>query len=224
MRRCLLAPFCAAGFLIMGAVGSYAADFPQTPPPPAYWSPAPVNQWTGFYVGANLGYGWVDVGASGFSNTLEGVIGGGQIGVNWQIDSLVLGIEGDFQGTDENRSDTFSISGIDYTVDQDIPWFATLRGRIGYAVGPWLFYFTGGGAWQNYKLSVSALGTSVSDNTTKPAWTIGGGLEWMFAPQWSTQFEYLYMDTSDTSVTLFGTTFTGQAKNNIIRMGVNYHF
>jgi outer membrane immunogenic protein len=87
-----------------------------------------------------------------------------------------------------------------------------------------MFYLTGGGAWKNYKLSVSAPGGSVSDNETKTAWSIGGGAEWMFAPKWSAKLEYLYMDTGDTSVTLLGTTFTGHAQNNIVRVGVNYHF
>jgi len=46
----------------------------------------------------------------------------------------------------------------------------------------------------------------------------------MFVPRWSAKLEYLYMDTSDTSVTLFGTNFTGHAQDNIVRAGVNYHF
>ncbi len=46
----------------------------------------------------------------------------------------------------------------------------------------------------------------------------------MFAPNWSTKLEYLYMDTGNTDVTLFGTTYNGRAKNNIVRAGLNYHF
>jgi len=64
----------------------------------------------------------------------------------------------------------------------------------------------------------------VEDNTTKSGWTIGAGAEWMFDPHWSAKLEYVYMDTGDTDVTLFGTTFTGRAKNNVVRGGVNYHF
>ena len=218
MRGFGFASLCTATFLAIGVASGSAADLPMKAPP--YLAPAPVTLWNGFYIGANVGYGWADVGTSGFSNNLDGVIGGGQIGYNWQTGPLVFGVEGDFQGSGESRTDTGGI----FTVDQDIPWFATLRGRIGYAAGPWLLYATGGAAWENYKLSVSALGTSVSDNTTKTAWTVGGGVEWMFVPQWSAKLEYLYMDTDDTSVTLFGTTFTGHAKNNIVRVGVNYHF
>ena len=213
----------ASTILMVAASSAFAADLPVKAPPSMIQQES-VTTWTGFYVGANLGYGWANVGTSGVSNDLTGVIGGGQLGYNWQTGPLVFGIEGDFQGSGESRSDSATILGTTFAVDQKIPWFATLRGRIGYAWGPAMLYFTGGASWQNYKLSVSALGTTVSDDSTKTGWTLGGGGEWMFAPQWSAKVEYLYMDTGDTDVTLFGTTFTGRAKNNVIRAGVNYHF
>lgn len=87
-----------------------------------------------------------------------------------------------------------------------------------------MFYGTAGVGWVNYKLTVSSAGTSVSDNTTKAAFAVGGGVEWMFMPRWSAKLEYLYMDTGNTNVTLFGTTFSGRAKDNLVRVGVNYHF
>ncbi len=210
--------------ILVGGLGSsaLAADLPvKAPPAPVV---APVTSWTGFYIGGNVGYGWANVGVDGVSNDLTGVIGGGQLGYNWQTGPVVFGVEGDFQGADESRTDTVTSLGVAFTVDQQIQWFATLRGRLGYAWGPAMLYVTGGAAWQNYKLSVSALGTSVSDDKTRTGWTVGGGGEWMFAPNWSAKLEYLYMDTGDTDVTLFGTTFSGRAKNNIVRVGVNYHF
>lgn len=215
----------AMAALTVAALGcpAFAADLPVKAPPPVQQEV--VTTWTGFYLGGNVGYGWANVGATGgASSDLDGIIGGGQLGYNWQTGPLVIGIEGDFQGADESRSDTTIIGGVPYTVDQNIQWFATLRGRIGYAWGPAMLYFTGGGSWQNYKLSVSALGSTVDDNTTKSGWTIGGGGEWMFTPHWSAKLEYLYMDTGDTDVTLFGNTFSARAKNNIVRVGLNYHF
>lgn len=210
--------------ILVGGLGSsaMAADLPVKAPAPQVV--APTTTWTGFYIGGNVGYGWADVGVEGASNNLTGVIGGGQLGYNWQTGPVVFGVEGDFQGADESRTDTVTALGVAFTVDQHIQWFATLRGRLGYSWGPAMLYVTGGAAWQNYKLSVSALGTSVSDDTTRTGWTVGGGGEWMFAPNWSAKLEYLYMDTGDTDVTLFGDTFTGHAKNNIVRVGVNYHF
>ena len=157
-------------------------------------SPAPVMTWTGFYIGVNVGYGWANVGSASFSNDLDGIIGGGQIGYNHQIGQFALGVEGDFRLSGEDRTDSGTVLGIAFTVDQNIQWFGTLRGRIGYAFGPWMIFATGGAAWQNYELSVSVLGTTASDDTTNLGWTVGGGAEWMFAPQWSAKIEYLYMD------------------------------
>jgi opacity protein-like surface antigen len=66
--------------------------------------------------------------------------------------------------------------------------------------------------------------TTVSSDATRAAWTVGGGVEWLFAPRWSTKLEYLYVDTDSVSVTLFGVPFTGRARDHIVRAGVNYHF
>jgi outer membrane immunogenic protein len=219
MRRFVVA---LLGATALGGA-ALAADMPVKAPVPIV-PIAPPMTWTGFYAGVNLGYGWADVSTDVTSSDLTGVIGGGQVGYNWQTGPLVLGIEGDFQGSGQNKSDSGTFGGVPFTVDQKLPWFATLRGRLGYAAGPWLFYGTGGAAWANYKLSITALGVTASDDSTRTAWTAGGGVEWMFLPKWSAKLEYLYIDTGDTSVTLFGTTFTGRAKDNIVRAGVNYHF
>jgi outer membrane immunogenic protein len=209
--------------LLSAIVGSsaFAADMPTKASPPLL-SPAPVMTWTGFYVGLNAGYGWANTSVTGAatSSNLTGFVGGGQIGYNWQVGSLVLGLEGDFQGTGQ----TNSASALGVTVEQKLPWFATARGRLGYSFGPWMLYATGGAAWVNYKLSATALGTTVSDNDTKTAWTIGGGVEWMFMPRWSIKAEYLYLDTGTTTVTLFGVPISGRAKDSVARLGVNYHF
>jgi outer membrane immunogenic protein len=216
MRKLAIAAVVAAAF----GSSAFAADLPVKAPRSMMTQESAMS-WTGFYVGANLGYGWASASIPGVgSNDLTGIVGGGQLGYNWQTGPLVFGVEGDFQGTGESRSDT----ALGVTVDQKLPWFATARGRLGYAWGPAMLYVTGGGAWVNYKIDATAGGLSASSNTTQFAWTVGGGVEWMFAPNWSTKLEYLYMDTGDTDVTLFGTTFTGRAKNNVVRVGVNYHF
>jgi outer membrane immunogenic protein len=209
--------------LLSAIVGSsaFAADMPTKASQPLL-NPAPVMTWTGFYVGLNAGYGWANTsvtGAAGSSN-LNGFVGGGQIGYNWQVGALVLGLEADLQGTGQTNSAT----ALGITVEQKLPWFATARGRLGYSFGPWMLYATGGAAWVNYKLSATSLGTTVSDNATKAAWTIGGGMEWMFMPSWSIKAEYLYLDTGTTTVTLFGVPISGRAKDSVARLGVNYHF
>jgi outer membrane immunogenic protein len=210
-----------AGLTLVAVGPALAADLPVKSAPLA---PTPTSSWTGVYVGANVGYAWGTGSSGGISDDMNGVIGGGQLGYNWQSGPLVLGVEGDIQASGQKNSDTATLAGIRFTLDREVPWFATLRGRIGYASGPWLIYGTGGAAWGNYKITISALGTSASDDTTKTAWTGGGGVEWMFAPKWSAKLEYLYIDTGNTDVTLFGTTFSGRLQDNVVRAGVNYHF
>ena len=136
----------------------------------------------------------------------------------------MLGLEGDFQGSAQSSSDNFTIGGTAFAVGQKIQDFGTVRGRIGYAFDRFMVYATGGWAYLNYQMNVSALGTTVSSNASSNAWTAGGGVEWMFAPNWSTKLEYLYIDTGSTSVTLFGVPFNARASDNIVRLGLNYHF
>jgi outer membrane immunogenic protein len=209
--------------IIAACSSAYAADLPRKAPVQPI-TPPPLYTWTGFYVGVNLGGAWTNTSSGTIDSDLSGVIGGGQIGYNWQAGQILLGIEGDFQGSGQSGSGSTTIGGVTFATDSKIPWFATLRGRLGYVNGPWLIYATGGAAWLKYELDVSALGASVSDHTTQSAWTVGGGVEWMFFPKWSAKLEYLYIDTDSTSVTLFGTTFDARAKQNIVRAGVNYHF
>ena len=218
LKRASLLAVLAAAFLSSTAL---AADLWTKAP--AYMPPA-VPLWAGFYAGLNAGGSWATVETPFSSSNLSGLLGGGQLGYNWQANQVVFGIEGDFQGSTQSTSNSGVIAGIPFTVDQKLPWFATFRGRLGFGLGSWLLYVTGGAAWMNYQMDVSALGGAVSDHTMKAAWTVGGGVEWMFEPHWSARLEYLYLDSSDTSVTLFGTTFTGHAKDNIVRLGVNYHF
>jgi outer membrane immunogenic protein len=222
----LSAALLAGGALIASASLASAADLPARPRAVAapVFAPAPVYTWTGFYVGGNVGYAWSNSSVTSFTSNLEGVTGGGQLGYNWQTGNLLLGIEGDFQGSGQYDSSTGTVGGTTVTVERRIPWYATLRGRVGVTNGPWLFYFTGGGAWLNNQLSTTAGGVTVSDNSTTTAWTIGGGAEWMFAPRWSAKLEYLYLRGREQSVTVGGNTYSGRAEDNVVRVGLNYHF
>ena len=221
-RRIILPSLLAGALSAVGMASAFAADMPMkyAPTPVA----VPMLSWTGFYAGLNAGYGWASVGDTVGSNDLGGFVGGGQLGYNWQTGPVVFGLEGDFQGSSQSRSDNGVIGGVPFTVEQKMPWLATARGRIGYAFDSVMVYATGGAAWIDYKLTVSAPGGSVSDSATKSAWTAGGGVEWMLMPKWSAKVEYLYIDTGDTTVTLLGVPFVGHAKENLVRVGLNYHF
>jgi outer membrane immunogenic protein len=146
--------------------------------------------------------------AEAFFLSPRGFDAGGIIGYNWQFGSWVAGFDADIQGS----------SGSGYltcvavcngagatTIDQKLPWFGTVRGRLGYAVGPALFYATGGAAYGEVKESFTqtAAGgatTSPSFSHTKSGFAIGGGIEsrldifGLLGPEWTTRTEYLYMD------------------------------
>jgi len=211
---------CAAG-LIAGSAAS-AADLPRKSLPYSAPSYAPV--WSGFYAGANAGYGWATFDNGFGTDNMKGFAGGLQAGYNWQISSFVLGVVGDIQYSAQKRTETATVAGVVFTGEEKIPWFGTARGRVGYAFDSVLIYGTGGAAWSNFKASISALGATVSTETTKMGWTAGGGVEWMFMPRWSVKAEYLYIDSGSTSLTIAGVTGSGKLKDQIARIGVNYHF
>lgn len=208
---------CAVSVIASSA--AIAADMPVKGRSYAPVSYGPV--WTGFYAGLNAGYGWASwTPPGGGSLDMKGFLGGGQLGYNWQIGSFVLGAEGDLQYSAQKQTDT--TAGV--TSEAKIPWFGTARGRVGYAFDSFMVYATGGAAWTNFKVSASALGLTVSTETTKAGWTAGGGVEWMFMPRWSVKAEYLYIDSGTTSLTVAGLTASGKLKDSIARIGVNYHF
>jgi outer membrane immunogenic protein len=223
MKRAIAAAFIAA---TLASLPAAAADLPRAvPSAPAVFVPA--FTWTGFYLGANGGYGWgrINDASNTLSTDLNGGLVGGQVGYNWQTGNWVWGVEGDIQASWQEESASATVAGVGLvTVKGEFPWFATLRGRLGYAWDRHLLYATGGVAWITTKLSLPALATTVSSDDTKAAWTVGGGWEWMFYDRWSARLEYLYMDTGNTSVTLFGVTANGDGHNHIVRAGINYHF
>jgi outer membrane immunogenic protein len=263
MRRILLAFATATVFAVASLATVLAADLPRPiykappPPPPAY-------NWTGFYLGANFGGGWGHEShelfngipgnsEGGFTHDPNGVIGGGQIGYNWQFapwfgwsTGTVLGIEADFQGSsqksDVNGSFTDPIFGpVTFTggVEDKLEWFGTVRGRAGIAFDRVLWYGTGGWAFGQAKLGEGTLissnaggpiaGTAFStSNNMDGGWTVGGGIEWAFLDNWTAKVEYLYIDfgTRD-NVAIPGGPFiitNGHFIDNIARGGVNYKF
>lgn len=138
-----------------------------------------LYNWSGIYIGGNGGFGWGSSTATttisgGFLNGATGSGGvsgngglaGGQIGLNWQINQLVLGIEGDMQWSNQrNTTNTVSCFGFcTFTETAAIDWFGTARARIGVALDRVLLYGTGGAAFANWsdKLSASAFGTSAN--------------------------------------------------------------
>lgn len=212
----------ACAVCTIAASAANAADIPRKALP--YSAPIYAPVWTGFYAGVNAGYGWATFDDGVSTSKMNGFIGGGQLGYNWQISSFVLGVEGDMQYSAQKRTETAVIGGVTFTGEAKVPWFGTARGRVGYAFDNFLIYATGGAAWTNLKASISALGLTASTDTTKMGWTAGAGVEWMIMPRWSVKAEYLYIDSGTTTLTVAGVSASGKLKDNIARLGLNYHF
>lgn len=248
MKKLLL---ITTAFVAVGAVATmmgaaFAADLPNIKGPPVY-APPPVWSWTGCHVGANLGYGWQrnhaydpNVPADAGTDTGDGIVGGGQLGCDYQVGSLVLGIQGSFDGAGVKGSHLYPGSSTE-TLGFNTSWLATETGRIGYAVLPQaLLYFKGGLAearigYTDVDPTLSATSPYWgSASATRIGWTIGGGVEYALTPNWSIFVEYDYMDFGSHNTTLAytspipaaATPYTYNETHNLqtILAGVNYKF
>jgi outer membrane immunogenic protein len=238
MKKILLA---AAGLFAISALApAMAADLaarPYTKAPAA----AVVLSWTGFYVGAEGGGGWAKDdwtlplagGITAARTDISGATAGGVIGYNWQMPSnVVLGIEGNLDWADIAGTST-CISNPALTCRSRLDATYTVTGRLGYAFSSALLYVKGGGAWTNDKYTVITTATGAlleSGSASRDGWTVGAGLEYMFAPNWSAKVEYDYYDFGNKStllVTPAGVgldTVNSKLTVNTVKAGVNYHF
>lgn len=226
MKRLTLAVLAGLTAATM-AVPSFAADLPR----PAYKAPiytAPLFSWTGFYVGANIGYGWGTTnwtvpatGATTGNFNTKGWLGGVTLGYNFQGGNFVYGIEGDW-ALSENRGTDTATCGPAGCETRNL-WFATVRGRLGYAFDRFLPYITGGLAVASIKMI-----PPFSDGTkqTKFGWTLGAGLEYAFLGAWSAKIEYLYADLGKAtcSAATCGLDTDVSWRSSFVRAGVNYRF
>jgi outer membrane immunogenic protein len=237
----------SAGIGLLALTGAAAAaDLPVKAP--VYKAPPVVVDpwtWTGFYIGVNVGYSWgksetdatftnnttgvlLAAGSSDFK--LNGAIGGGQIGANWQNGIWVIGGEADIQWSGQKGSTTFSCPtpaiggpcntltfgpgfGVSPTAafDQKLEWFGTVRARLGVTPAPTvLLYVTGGWAFgeiqtdgviSGFSGAGVAVSSAFSHSTTKSGWTVGGGIEGRLSGNWTGKIEYLYMDLGSVSGT-----------------------
>ncbi len=253
---------------------AHAADIPIEYTPPV--ALPVVYDWTGVYIGVNAGYGWGDFGfGSGsadfpigfefggeafegrfglpnFSADANGWLGGLQIGGNWQVNQIVLGLEADFQWTGMDTGTTIWTGDVadfpnldapdfdefDVSTSAELEWFGTVRGRIGYAMDRWLIYGTGGLAYGRGETTISiagidgndTLGTvSASDNQGHIGWTLGAGVEAAITDNLTFKAEYLYVDLGSET---YQFNFRGGASAtqdvdfdaHIVRAGLNWRF
>lgn len=221
-----------AAMIIVGAAGSaWAADIsaPRPVGKAAVVPPPAVYNWTGFYIGGNVGYGWgrvtVDASLGGFSGSasedLRGVIGGGLVGFNWQSGMFVGGIEADYQWSDQKFSGT-DIFGVPFT--DRISAFATVRGRAGVAIDNVYIYGTGGYAHFQFKSEELLGGVTFSQTSNQGGWTVGAGIDVAVVGNLIARAEYLYLRSFDKDDVIFGVPVTGHVTDNVVRGALMYKF
>ena len=240
------------------AAPALAADMPVKAPPPVAVA---VATWTGCYIGANVGWGHAKfkntdvrqvspvtgattVTFADFDYDDNGIVGGGQIGCNWQSGTWVLGVETDFQGTgiDAERyfdNAIFSVpsGAFDTDVDSKLRYFGTARARAGITVTPaTLLYVTGGFAYGRVKHSLhfpTAAGVPTAfraeASATHLGWTVGAGGEMRLGNNWSAKLEYLYVDLGNKDNLLpcacaDNARWTTDLHVHVLRFGLNYQF
>jgi len=185
-----------------------AADLPAVKSP-VLKAPAALWSWSGLYIGGHIGASLsitdiaVPLGAPIYGDNVRspGFIGGGQIGFNHQLGSVVLGVEADVSGVSSDGTNTcFAVSGdsISSTCRVRADLYTTLTGRIGYAVDRSLFYVKGGAAWTRGTVDMfvnnNPNGVFTSSNSfVTPGWTVGAGVEYALASAWSVKLEYDYL-------------------------------
>src|SRR5579883_2653295 len=184
------------GATLLFAGPALAADLPVKAP--RAMPLMPVYNWTGFYIGGNVGAAWESstitdsfFGTS-FSNNRTGFIGGGQIGYNWQVaPQFVLGGGWIIDGTDINSSSAVTVGGITISGSEKVDWLTTVAARFGYAVNNWLFYGKAGGGWVHDTATVTDVnaGISVSASDTRGGWLVGAGIEYGLTPNWTMKVE-----------------------------------
>jgi outer membrane immunogenic protein len=184
-----------------------AADLPYPVKSPPAAVPAP--SWTGFYLGGELGFGmdsvgWRNLGASAAFSPLDsltrdrgsGVIGGGQLGYNFQFDRIVLGIEGSVSAADFDRSFASPYFPATDVWSSKLTWLGAVTGRIGYGFDSWLPYIKGGVAAGNVDTTIqsNALGALPQGSAIHYGWTAGGGVEVKVTPRFSLGLEFMHTD------------------------------
>jgi outer membrane immunogenic protein len=224
-----------------------AADMPIKAPPLAV---SPAYDWSGFYVGLNGGWGWQEsrpgitlsngpVIATTPGLRASGGFGGGQAGYNWQQGPIVVGVEGDIQGSSikDSLNRVVDAAADNLLASTKTDYFGTIRGRVGAAVDHFLIYGTAGIAFAHVTNSefvsnpTTVAIASGSNSSTKTGAAFGAGAEYAINRSWSVKAEYLWIGIGGDTLALPivpppGAVTSSHLTDNfqIVRVGVNYKF
>jgi len=210
---------------------------------------APAYNWTGFYVGAHAGWARTDKrwfnpsGAALVSYDVDGVIGGGQAGFNWQTGNWVLGAEvqaswGDIRkGVPHIEQDNIFALPVNKRVGTTVDHLGTVAARGGYAFDNVLVFAKVGAAWahdvyRDFNLDTVPETLVASASGTRWGWMVGVGVEYGFAPNWSAKIEFDYLDLGTQRITLTSVpgvipatrAFDVEQTVALVKVGVNYRF
>jgi outer membrane immunogenic protein len=229
-------------------MGVPSRSYYPAPPPPA------IYDWTGFYVGGHIGGGMLvdsvsqnGVSPGGFnlvgSGNLRpaGVIGGAQIGANYEFAPWVVGVEGSWTDSAITGNTLFGCTGpcligAATGIGQErftshALWFAALTGRVGYAANDWLFYAKAGGGWMRVTYTedlltfggVTAGTQDITDNRT--GFTVGVGVELGLVENLTGKIEYDFYDFGSKNYNFNAITPVSVSSNlHTIIVGLNYKF
>lgn len=232
MRKILLTTTAVVAF---SAVAAQAADLPRRnrAPEPYYQQTVPTFTWTGFYLGANAGYGFAKftgAGATYFGSDSNAFIGL-TAGYNYQAERIVVGVEADGALTNMKGTGGAIVGPITRTSSGKVTSFGTLRGRVGYAWERALFYGTLGFAGANVKGNMLAVNAGPpvttyvgSGSDFHMGYAIGLGVEYALTRNVSAKAEYLYASVGKSNYFSAPNVVNSGVSMNILRAGVNYRF
>ena len=230
MKKFLLA---TVALVALGATApALAADLAARPYTKAPAYAAPIYNWTGLYIGGHLG-GAFSVGSSFNSLVLSDysarLLGGVQAGGDWQFaPSWVVGVEGQYSWLGNNHLNAIFPGALVYNNDRRA--LASITGRVGWTWGAGLLYVKGGYAYSDNRETLTFAGVPVGfalDRNQRDGYTIGGGIDYMFTPNWSAKAEYQYYDFGSSrflapaALVPFGSFHNNE---HTVKAGINYRF
>jgi outer membrane immunogenic protein len=243
MKRSLFALIAA---IVLASTQAFAADL-WAPPPMPYKAPlpppTPAWDWTGFYLGIDVGAAWGtdsvsptidDTGTFPRSNRLSasGPLGGATLGFNYQLSSFLFGVEGDIgelaianSVADPGFPPLPPPPGTSEFDSINNGWYGDATGRLGFVWGPALLYGKGGWAFFNGQASTTLAGFTATQTGMFTGWTYGGGIEYRLGGPWSAKIEYLHFafGTKDSVLTGVGT-YADSLSVDTVKFGLNYKF
>jgi outer membrane immunogenic protein len=240
MKKILLSSVALLGF----TAGAMAADLPSRRAPAPMVAAVPVFTWTGFYVGAQVGYQFSDRETNYDGYLFDGgvfddedddaFVAGAHAGYNFQFGSFVVGVEGDIEGVfgdDDDDFDVITITGpsgpvTSYAIGANqLDWQGSIRARAGFAFDRTLVYATGGFAFGGLSGGFSNDGLFDDDDDTASGYTIGLGVEHAFTNNLTARLEYRYTAFDEINTRFDNVEIDGDDFDfHTVRLGVSFKF